>query len=333
MRLSVDPHLQFAATGDAQPDRQLLRIQLQREGDASGDASGGSTLLVAVRLRGAGCCPSCMKDTSIDHVQLLTTPSTHGASHSTEAETELTTPPSTFTTPALPAESLESLWAALTRSHKERKGLKVREVREVRLLRLSWVVKQAKAERPLPRRQDIERETPQAFLDVDELRRLPTAPQGQPPLLVVSYAWERSDHPDPEGATLRKLCNGLKSARMKNFPEEAGVFVDWCSLCQRDRQGRRTKAEESAFRGALGSMHLFYAHPLTTVALMTETTETARRQHGLIPYADRGWPTFESHVAVLVKRASADWDTCFEVGAEDGQARKRSPPLTPEGFD
>ena len=49
-----------------------------------------------------------------------------------------------------------SIWDALARSHGG--------VAEVRLLRGSWLKEYSKTGKPLPRRQDLEREAPEAFM-------------------------------------------------------------------------------------------------------------------------------------------------------------------------
>ncbi|KAL1512428.1 hypothetical protein AB1Y20_005683 [Prymnesium parvum] len=220
-----------------------------------------------------------------------------------------------------------SVWDALERSHGG--------VREVRLVRASWLAKQwaAKEKTPLARRQDLEAD-PQtaaaAFLEVDELRALPRGPEGQLPIVAVSHAWEAKEHPDPEGATLRALCARLArerdeaNARRRGgapLPSEVGVFLDWCSLCQQGKGGSRSEAEEEAFRGARESMELWYAHPLTTVLKLSEVRSSGHST----PYAERGWPTFESHAATLAKRSS---DKCWTLVMEVGEQSHRRPPLT-----
>ncbi|KAL1520434.1 hypothetical protein AB1Y20_022017 [Prymnesium parvum] len=220
-----------------------------------------------------------------------------------------------------------SVWDALERSHGG--------VREVRLVRASWLAKQwtAKEKAPLARRQDLEAD-PQtaaaAFLEVDELRALPRGPEGQLPIVAVSHAWLANRHPDPEGATLRALCARLAlerdeaNARRRGgapLPSEVGVFLDWCSLCQQGKGGSRSEAEEEAFRGARESMELWYAHPLTTVLKLSEVRSSGHST----PYAERGWPTFESHAATLAKRSS---DKCWTLVMEVGEQSHRKPPLT-----
>ncbi|KAL1503443.1 hypothetical protein AB1Y20_011931 [Prymnesium parvum] len=226
-----------------------------------------------------------------------------------------------------------SVWKALERS---RAG-----VREVRLVRASWLAARAKAEEPLPPRQVLEA-NPQtakaAFLDVDELRALPRGPQGQLPIVAVSHAWLRTYHPDPDAETLRALCARLareqgearaRRHRRKPLPRELGVFLDWCSLCQTDERGKRTEVEERAFRGALASMELWFAHPLTSVVKVSELPYKRRLGDSFKPYAERGWPAFEGVVATLAKRSSVDcWPMVMDVNPRDEGHHR--PPLTVE---
>ena len=245
--------------------------------------------------------------------------------------------PGTFTareSPFQPPDAAEDIWRALRRVHEG--------VPEVRLVRATWLKQQARARCPLKHRQELEADPQTArevFVDVDELRELKRGPDGQLPIAVLSYAWEMPEHPDPEAATMRALCARL--SRMQDeanatrrghhpLPSELGVFVDWCSLCQKGKDGKRTDSEERAFRGALGSMEMWYAHPLTTVVKVSEV-RVEKRHREFKNYTERGWPTFESHVAVLAKRSSP---TCWPLVVEAGETidERRTPPLTVEAF-
>ena len=59
----------------------------------------------------------------------------------------------------------------------------------------------------------------------------------------------------------------------------------------------RSEAEGRPFKAALDNMEVWYAHAGTTVVLLTETREGS----SAVPYEFRGWPTFESSVAMLIK--------------------------------
>ena len=103
----------------------------------------------------------------------------------------------------------------------------------VRLLRLSWLLERAEQLRrapneaarralALPRRQELERDHPEAFLTVEEVRALKRGFENRSTdplrLLSISHAWAIPEHPDPLGATLvafaeqvrqeRRLCPG-----------------------------------------------------------------------------------------------------------------------------
>lgn len=73
-----------------------------------------------------------------------------------------------------------SIWEALSRTHGS-------GVPEVRLLRATWLVEYARSGRgPMRRRQELEEA---AFLPLAELRAMKTGPDGQLPLVAVSYAY------------------------------------------------------------------------------------------------------------------------------------------------
>lgn len=55
------------------------------------------------------------------------------------------------------------------------------------------------------------------------------------------------------------------------FPEELGLFIEWCSLFQRDTAGNRTDQEKRCFKAALGELDLWYAHDWTTVWLLNNS--------------------------------------------------------------
>lgn len=244
----------------------------------------------------------------------------------------------------------------------------------VKLLRLSWLLKRAGAlskaktddERrklALPRRQVLERDHPEAFMDLAEVRSLHTKLQhevccfgvGGPDefilVIAISHGWLTRDHPDPLGQQLQafaKLVRGERRAcppcgacvarlmnpwwlcecfasnacacldcqycyygqqrgtGCSNFCEhssrmpagEFAVFYDYCSLLQKDERGNRTKAEQAAFKAALGGMGAWYGHKMTTTAVMSRMPEgwpTAA------PYHARGWTAFEHSVSNMTK--------------------------------
>lgn len=73
-------------------------------------------------------------------------------------------------------------------------------------------------------------------------------------------------HPPPSPLTFTPHPH--PQAKVK-FPAEAGVFIDFMSLCQKDAQGNRTDAEMAAFGAALSSMQIWYEHAFPTFAFST----------------------------------------------------------------
>ena len=261
----------------------------------------------------------------------------------------------------------------------------------VKLLKWGWMEERADKLRSattdeerralaLPRRQDLERDEPDAFYSAEEVRQLKTGGFGsvkQLSIVSVSHAWETSVHPDPRGANLLLLVDAIKRAqttpdevaegrKAKLLPSSLAVFFDFCSLFQRDptlfeasetpeakEEGAerdafiaalkaktafyggeaydksRSEAEGRPFKAALDNMEVWYAHEGTTVVLLTETPEGS----SAVPYPDRGWPTFESSVAMLIKPgvSSEEWPTLIDVSLR-ASVCKRFAPLTPEGM-
>ena len=222
----------------------------------------------------------------------------------------------------------------------------------------------------MPRRQDLERDEPDAFYSAEEVRELETNYSSsikltQLPIVSVSHAWETSVHPDPRGANLLLLVDAIKRAQTtpeetaageaKLLPSSLAVFFDFCSLFQRDptlfeasetpeakEEGEerdafiaalkaktafyggeaydksRSEAEGRPFKAALDNMEVWYAHAGTTVVLLTETPEGS----SALAYLLRGWPTFESSVAMLIKPGVGpkEWPTLIDVSLRASKA-------------
>ena len=114
---------------------------------------------------------------------------------------------------------------------------------DVALLRMSWLLSQAEAGKPLPRRQDIT--DPAAFISARELRKEYEAFETRPrsmlrgggaepllPIVTLSYTWLSHSEPDPKAHTLKAVARVLTSQRRlyRRFGvREVGVFFDWCS--------------------------------------------------------------------------------------------------------
>ena len=263
----------------------------------------------------------------------------------------------------------------------------------VKLLKWEWMEQRADRLRSattdeerralaLPRRQDLERDEPDAFYSAEEVRELETNDRQsigftQLSIVSVSHAWETSVHPDPRGANLLLLVDAIKRAQTtkektargdeaKLLPSSLAVFFDFCSLFQRDptlfeasetpeakEEGEerdafiaalkaktafyggeaydksRSEAEGRPFKAALDNMEVWYAHAGTTVVLLTETPEGS----SAVAYDLRGWPTFESSVAMLIKPypGPTTWPSLIDVSLRASRC-KRFAPRTPEGM-
>ncbi|CAK0789392.1 unnamed protein product [Prorocentrum cordatum] len=145
-------------------------------------------------------------------------------------------------------------------------------------------------------------------------------------------------HPDPDGSTLLAIADALlqqkakrdagSDPRFRYWPDDYGVFLDWCSVHQRDARGARTRIgeEEVAFRDALGNLDLFYAHAWPTTLMLT-SLPAAR------PYCERGWPTFEYAASCLVKSAHGSvWPPAIDAGDPEGRSPLDRAPVDPARF-
>ena len=262
----------------------------------------------------------------------------------------------------------------------------------VKLLKWGWMEQRADRLRSattdeerralaLPRRQDLERDEPDAFYSAEEVRQLETNYSDaieltQLSIVSVSHAWETSVHPDPRGANLLLLVDAIKRAQTTKeetawgdamlLPSSLAVFFDFCSLFQRDptlfeasetpeakEEGEerdafiaalkaktafyggeaydksRSEAEGRPFKAALDNMEVWYAHAGTTVVLLTETPEGS----SAVPYDRRGWPTFESSVAMLIKPylGRGTCPSLIDVSLR-ASVCKRFAPRTPDGM-
>jgi hypothetical protein len=146
------------------------------------------------------------------------------------------------------------------------------------------------------------------------------------------------EHPDPLGHQLVSLAAAIERAEAEKgmshpekgqyhngFPSEAGFFIDYASLHQKDANGERQPEEVAAFKEALSTMQIWYAHTKATAFLTRETP--AGNEH-LPGYAERGWTTCESSWAALAKGSSrACWAPIWDVVGDE--AYERRPPMAP----
>ena len=82
-------------------------------------------------------------------------------------------------------------------------------------------------------------------------------------IIVLSYPWLESTHPDRHGTLLRSIADILAlvaSEAVAHGGEHAaaGVMIDWCSLPQKPC----TDAEQEVFDRGLSEMHYWYVIPL-----------------------------------------------------------------------
>ena len=102
----------------------------------------------------------------------------------------------------------------------------------------------------------------------------------------------------------------------------------------------RTRAEIAAFKAALGSMGVWYAHRLATTYILSELPEGWPKTEAARPFfpqdwlRGKGWPTFERSVSGLVKRSTLQsWrrivDPAVPRGFFGGYCE---PPMHPRAF-
>ena len=229
-------------------------------------------------------------------------------------------------------------------------------IKRVMLLKDEWILTladkieaapndAARAELAVPCRQLLEERDPTAYYQPEEVEALERSAKGagvgNPPALAVicvSYCWETPEHPDPFGRTLVKIAKVIR--KLKTHSEARGkkfaVFLDWTALPQKVNGQERNAEDKAAFDEALSCMQVWYAHMLTTVLLLTG------KQEGVsLSYQDRGWPTFERLVSMILTPKTINvWPMIVDVGAmpddgktmpEDGYC-KRLVPMTVDRF-
>ena len=196
-------------------------------------------------------------------------------------------------------------------------------IKRVMLLRDEWILTladkieaapndAARAELAVPCRQVLEDRDPTAYYkpeEVEALERGNEAGNGNPralAVLCVSYCWETPEHPDPFGRTLVKIAKAIRNLKTwrnehgEKTVEDYAVFLDWTALPQKVNGQERNAEDKAAFDDALSCMQVWYAHMLTTVLLLTG------KQEGVsLSYQDRGWPTFERLVSMILTPKTA----------------------------
>ena len=219
----------------------------------------------------------------------------------------------------------------------------------VRLLSGAWLLKraeriraaegaEARAALALRRRQDMERDEPDAFMEAQTLRSLPRGRSeggAALPLICVSHAWHGSHHPDPHGDNLCALADAIENQQLHSWqhdalPKKFAVFFDYACMYQWER----STEEDAAFDTAISQMQVLYAHKKTLVYMLTRHPQwTVSPTWGCKEYLDRGWPNFEQRVTMLLKmQSSLAWANVVNVGTADDGRAKMLVPLTPEAF-
>ena len=151
---------------------------------------------------------------------------------------------------------------------------------------------------------------------------------------MCASPWLSPEHPDAERFHLNTLAP-LLNAYQKKFNFKAVVFIDFCSLFQKPRDG----AQDALFAQGLDALTLIYGQQHTKVWCLTRAPPGTARG-----YRDRGWCTFEPTVASALKLSTNLLDmgllkvapsavTDFEAEVMYVCNRKsRRPPLTREAF-
>jgi hypothetical protein len=118
------------------------------------------------------------------------------------------------------------------------------------LIDVHYLIGVAEAGGIVPRWQDV---PTSAFITIENFWRLRCC--GVMPILVLSYPWLDSHHPDKHGATLRRILPILRACRDQalRFGEHAtfGVFWDYMSLPQ---EPNRTSTEYVRYKNGLATM-------------------------------------------------------------------------------
>eukprot|EP00416_Gambierdiscus_australes_P024167 CAMPEP_0171078942 /NCGR_PEP_ID=MMETSP0766_2-20121228/14946_1 /TAXON_ID=439317 /ORGANISM="Gambierdiscus australes, Strain CAWD 149" /LENGTH=528 /DNA_ID=CAMNT_0011536101 /DNA_START=33 /DNA_END=1619 /DNA_ORIENTATION=+ len=206
----------------------------------------------------------------------------------------------------------------------------------VRLLSAMWLLEQPEdftIQRP--------RELPhEAFLSAEEAASMLDKRYS---VVVMSYGWLTTSHPDPDGFHVRTLRSYLrKHAEYFTSFDDIGVFWDFVSLpttCD-------PNTEEYGMRSVgLTSLSFLYGSKKTMVIKLTQMPKASQvknhKDYKLSAYDARGWCFYEATIAAILKDADQVLDlgiagdvlTDEDAGWEslrDGAFGTRHPPLLPE---
>ena len=197
----------------------------------------------------------------------------------------------------------------------------------------------------LRRRQDL---PPEAFLDLNTIKKLGMSGGIALRIIAVSHPWQQPDNPDPKGINLRLLARVLE-VLIKKWGRTYAVFLDFMSLHQKDSDGAERPPHHAAlFERALLNMMDWYSHPKVFTLKLTALPEGYPNDgfffpEGIVPntasYFGRGWCFCESTVSNISKSP----ELVFDLGKFSGKstdynevfkecAAHRPPPLMPKSF-
>ncbi|CAK0896204.1 unnamed protein product, partial [Prorocentrum cordatum] len=179
------------------------------------------------------------------------------------------------------------------------------------------------------------------------------------PILVLSYPWFDRTHPDRLGETLQRVAPVLR-AMLSHTKELAqlelgclqhdrglssyatvGVLWDFLSLPQKPH---RDDSETQRFKAGLKAIDRWYAHPHTTVLLVTTPVPNGDGKYeNRRPYQNRGWCKFERSISMLTKHREClldlgkvpdgwVWGRFRDSEALRVLSASRRPPLSPDAF-
>jgi hypothetical protein len=174
------------------------------------------------------------------------------------------------------------------------------------LIRASWLLEWAKTGQPLPKRQCL---PDGAIWQSKRLQHL--VERREVFMMALSYCWATPEHPDPECYMLNILAKIMGHRMQLRYHDgqqvysDAAIFLDYCSLYQKGT----AEEEGTCFKAGLQHCGLWYAHCEIESWLMTAAPE------GALPYAERGWPTFEKALSSLI----TPHQMLYDLGQYDGE--------------
>eukprot|EP00931_Biecheleriopsis_adriatica_P024104 TRINITY_DN15101_c0_g3_i1.p1 TRINITY_DN15101_c0_g3~~TRINITY_DN15101_c0_g3_i1.p1 ORF type:complete len:635 (-),score=87.15 TRINITY_DN15101_c0_g3_i1:18-1922(-) len=226
----------------------------------------------------------------------------------------------------------------------------------VRLVRGSFIKDCWETRRPWPMRQEMPESGFWSAAEACRMWRM----YGPVFFFALSYAWLHPVLNDPDMWHLERLACILEEVQrcsMARFlwfwkrgivdkaapgpPEDVGLFVDYCSLPQRDpnRGIERSPEELQQLITGLGVADIIYGHANTSVIRIASVPPSHQRKYSL-----RGWPSFELCVSDAKPEYSLKvlhFDDTFRPQENNLQgmelfhsnsSQSHSPPQTPEQF-